>query len=54
MATKTNGFPKMNETFFNSMIIQVSVAIWPFFGPFLTNVAIFDSHFLEKKYLAIH
>ena len=29
------------------------VAIWPFFGPFLTNVAIFESHFLEIIYLAI-
>ncbi len=26
-----------------------SVARWPFFGPFLANVAIFESHFLEKK-----
>jgi hypothetical protein len=25
------------------------VARWPFFGPFLANVAIFESHFLEKK-----
>jgi hypothetical protein len=25
------------------------VARWPFFGPFLANVAIFESHFLEKN-----
>ncbi len=30
-----------------------SVARWPFFGPFLANVAIFESHFLEKNNLAI-
>jgi hypothetical protein len=26
-------------------------ATWSFLGPFLTNVAIFESHFLEKKIL---
>jgi hypothetical protein len=27
--------------------------MWPFFGPFLANVAIFKSNFLEKNELAI-
>ncbi len=30
------------------------VARWPFFGPFLTNVVIYESHFLEIFYLAIN
>jgi hypothetical protein len=38
----------------NNINVQInngvhSVAIWPFFGPFLANVAIFESQFLEKK-----
>jgi hypothetical protein len=30
-------------------LVLCSMAILPFFGPFLANVAIFESHFLEKK-----
>ncbi len=33
---------------FISFVI-IRVARWPFFGPFLAHVAIFESHFLEKK-----
>jgi hypothetical protein len=35
----------------NNIHVQINnrVARWPFFGPFLANVAIFESHFLEKK-----
>jgi hypothetical protein len=35
--------------------VAVQEQIWPymaFFGPFLTNVTIFDIHFKEKNYLA--
>ncbi len=34
---------------FSIVSASTRVARWPFFGPFLANVAIFESHFLEKK-----
>jgi hypothetical protein len=40
----TNDILKLNFVFLNQQRGQMA-----FFGPFLANVAIFESHFIEKK-----
>jgi hypothetical protein len=42
-------FPARTSPGLSNQVDQIRVARWPFFGPFLANVALFESHFLEKK-----